>query len=60
MTDSMLLLIFLCLGEGILITWLQHKLYQHKEQLDECHELVIAMAKELESLGSPNVKVFRE
>lgn len=53
------LLILTIIGLGI-YNWVITSKYQDaKEQINNYNQLIIEMATELESLGSPNVKVIR-
>jgi hypothetical protein len=57
MTETNLLLIATVLGLGAYNWHLNTVIQDLNDQVDNFMEMVMEMAKELESLGSPNVKV---
>lgn len=57
MNETTAILVFALLGLGA-YNWHLHTIIQDlNDQLDNFLEMVMEMAKELQSLGSPNVKV---
>ncbi len=51
-------LIALTIGLGIYNWYITTKYYKARDQVTEAHELIVQMARELQDLGSPNVKVI--
>ena len=46
------------IGLGVYLTYLLNKISDLEEQLELYNETVLGMAKELQELGSPNVKII--
>lgn len=57
--ETVLLLSILILCISAFSLNLLNKLSSLKEQLETTHDMIISMAEELQSLGSPNVKVIK-
>jgi hypothetical protein len=60
MSSLDLLSTLLLVAGAMFIMYQRHKLNQMVEEAEARNEMLLAMAEELESLGSPNVKIFRK
>ena len=58
MNDSMWLITIGGIALGAYLTYLISKVKDLEEQVESYHEMVIDMAKELQSLGSKNVRIY--
>ena len=52
------LMVTTIIGLGLYNWYITTKYHNAKEQITEAHELILQMARELQDLGSPNVKVI--
>jgi hypothetical protein len=57
MTDAMWVIGICSVSLGVYLTYLINKVKDLEEQVDSYYEVVVAMAKELKSLGSNNVEI---
>lgn len=60
MNDSMWLITIGGIALGVYLTYLINKVKDLEEQVESYHEMVIEMAKELQALGSDNVRIYQE
>ena len=60
MNDSMWLITIGGIALGVYLTHLINKVKDLEEQVESYHEMVIEMAKELQALGSDNVRIYQE
>jgi hypothetical protein len=59
--ESILILIAgFVVGGGVYVTYILSQISKLQDQLDLAQEMIIAMATELESLGSKNVAIVKD